>query len=88
MTAPLQPPMLRYIIHIGACYGKLDVVTDHRIDMAQKLPEWIEVREYRPDVEKTYWDTSLRPVWIRTKRINLIKFVEYVKPPKGEGFKP
>ena len=50
--------------------------------------EWIEVREYRPDVEKTYWDTSLRPVWIRTKRINLIKFVEYVKPPKGEGFKP
>ena len=56
--------------------------------MAQKLPEWIEVREYRPDVEKTYWDTSLRPVWIRTKRINLIKFVEYIKPPKGEGFKP
>ena len=88
MTAPLQPPMLRYIIHIGACYGKLDVVTDHRIDMAQKMPEWIEVREYRPDVEKTYWDTSLRPVWIRTKRINLIKFVEYVKPPKGEAFKP
>ena len=61
---------------------------DHRIDMAQKLPEWIEVHEYHPNVEKSYWDTSLRPVWIRTKRINLIKFVEYVKPPKSEGFKP
>ena len=30
----------------------------------------------------------LQPVWIRTKRINLIKFVEYVKPPLGEAFKP
>ena len=86
MTTPLQPPMLHYAIYTN--YGRLDAVLDHRIDMAQKLPEWIEVREYRPDVEKTYWDTSLRPVWIRTKRINLIKFVEYVKPPKSEGFKP
>ena len=88
MTAPLQPPMLRYIIHIGACYGKLDVVTDHRIDMTQKMPEWIEAYEYHPNVEKYYWDTCLRKVWIRTKRINLIKFVEYVKAPLGEGFKP
>ena len=31
------------------------------------------------------------PEWIEagsTKRINRIKFVGYVKPPKGEGFKP
>ena len=54
MSTPLQPPMLRYIIHIGACYGKLDVVTDHRIDPGQKMPDWIEVREYHPDVEKSY----------------------------------
>ena len=86
MAAPLQPPMLRYTIYMG--YTKFDVVMDHRIDIAQKMPEWIEVREYHPNVEKTYWDTCLRPVWIRTKRINLIKFVEYVKPPKSEGFKP
>ena len=86
MAAPLQPPMLHYAIYTN--YGRLDAVLDHRIDMAQKLPEWIEVREYHPNVEKSYWDTSLRPVWIRTKRINLIKFVEYVKPPKSEGFKP
>ena len=86
MTTPLQPPMLRYTIYIG--YSKFDVVMDHRIDLAQKMSEWIEIREYHPSVEKTYWDTSLRPVWIRTKRINLIKFVEYVKPPKSEGFKP
>lgn len=65
MTAPLQPPMLRYIIHIGACYGRLDVVTDHRIDAGQKMPDWI-----------------------RTKKINFIEFVGYIKPPKGEGFKP
>ena len=88
MTAPLQPPMLRYIIHIGACYGKLDVVTDRRIDLTQKMPEWIEVHEYHPNVEKYYWDTYLRPVWIRTKRIDYIEFVEYVKAPLGEGFKP
>ena len=45
MAAPLQPPMLRYIIHSGACYGKLDVVTDRRIDPAQRIPDWIEVCE-------------------------------------------
>lgn len=87
MTAPLQPPMLRYLIYTGF-YGKLDVVLDHRIDMTQKMPEWMEVREYHPDVEKSYWDTRLTPIWIRTKRINLIEFVGYVKPPKSEGFKP
>ena len=43
MTAPLQPPMLRYLIYTGF-YGKLDVVLDHRIDMARKLPKWIEAR--------------------------------------------
>lgn len=88
MAAPLQPPMLRYIVHIGACYGKLDVVTDHRIDPGQKMPDWIEAREYHPNVEKSYWDTYLRPVWIRTKKINFIEFVGYVKPPRNEGFKP
>ena len=88
MTAPLQPPMLRYIIHIGACYGKRDVVTDHRIDQAQKMPDWSEVREYQQDVEKTYWDTHLAPIWVRTKKINVIEFLGYVKRPKGEAFKP
>ena len=88
MTAPLQPPMLRYFIYSGFGCDRRDVVLDRRIDMSQKLPDWIEAREYHPDVEKTYWDTPLRPIWIRTKRINLIEFVEYVKPPKGEGFKP
>ena len=88
MSTPLQPPMLRYIIHIGACYGKLDVVTDHRIDLGQKMPDWIEVREYNPDVEKSYWDAHLTPLWIRSKKINFIEFVGYVKPPKSEGFKP
>ena len=52
------------------------------------MPKWIEAREYHPDVEKYYWSTCLRPVWIRTKRINLIKFVEYVKLPRNEEFKP
>lgn len=88
MSAPLQPPMLHYVIHIGACYGKIDVVTDRRIALDQKIPDWIEVHEYHPNVEKYYWDTYLRPVWIRTKKINFIEFVGYVKPPKGEGFKP
>ena len=88
MSAPLQPPMLRYIIHIGACYGKLDVVTDHRIDLTQKMPDWIEVHEYHPDVEKSYWDAHLTPIWIKTKKINFIEFVGYIKPPKSEGFKP
>ena len=88
MTAPLQPPMLRYIIHIGACYGKLDVVTDHRIDLGQKMPDWIEASEYNPDVEKSYWDAHLTPLWIRTKKINFIEFIGYVKPPKSEAFKP
>ena len=87
MSAPLQPPMLRYIIHIGACYGKVDVVTDHRIDPGQRMPDWIEVREYHPNVEKYYWDTHLTPIWIRTKRIDFIRFVEYVKAPLDEGFK-
>ena len=88
MSAPLQPPMLHYVIYIGF-YGNLHVVLDHRIDMAQKMPEWIEAREYHPNVEKYYWDTCLRPVWIRTKRINLIKFVGYVKAPLGDKeFKP
>ena len=59
-----------------------------RIDMTQKMPKWIEAREYHPNVEKYYWNTCLRPVWIRTKRINLIKFVEYVKLPRNEEFKP
>lgn len=86
MSAPLQPPMLHYAIYTN--YGRFDAVTDHRIDMSQKMGEWIEVREYDLSVEKTYWDTYLRPVWIRVKRINMIKFIEYVKPPKGEGFKP
>ena len=74
MSAPLQPSMLRYFIYTGF-YGKLDVVVDHRIDPAQKMPDWIEVREYHPNVEKYYWDTHLTPIWIRTKRINLIEFV-------------
>ena len=52
------------------------------------MPDWIEVCEYHPDVEKSYWDAHLTPVWIRTKKINFIEFVGYVKPPKGEGFKP
>lgn len=86
MTAPLQPPMLRYTIYIG--YSKFDVVMDHRIDLAQKMPEWIEVREYHPNVEKYYWNTHLTPMWIRSKRIDFIRFVEYIKPPKGEEFKP
>lgn len=86
MSAPLQPPMLHYVIYTN--HVRLDVVLDHRIDMTQKMPKWIEAREYHPNVEKYYWDTSLRPVWIRTKRINLIKFVEYVKPPRNEEFKP
>ena len=86
MSAPLQPPMLRYTIYIG--YSKFDVVTDHRIDPGQRMPDWIEVREYHPNVEKYYWNTHLTPMWIRTKRIDFIRFVEYVKPPKGEGFKP
>ena len=78
--------MLHYAIYTN--YGRLDAVLDHRIDLAQKMPEWIEVREYHPNVEKYYWDTYLTPMWIRTKRIDYIKFVEYVKPPKSEGFKP
>ena len=86
MSAPLQPPMLHYAIYTN--YGRLDAVLDRRIDMAQKMPEWIEVREYHPNVEKYYWDTYLTPMWIRTKRIDYIKFVEYVKAPLGEGFKP
>ena len=86
MPAPLQPPMLHYVIYMG--YSKFDVVMDHRIDMTQKMPEWIEVREYHPNVEKYYWSTCLRSLWIRTKRIDYIEFVEYVKPPKGETFKP
>lgn len=82
MSAPLQPPMLHYAIYTN--HVRLDVVLDHRIDMTQKMPKWIEVREYHPNVEKYYWSTCLRPVWIRTKRINLIKFVEYVKLPRNE----
>ena len=80
--------MLRYFIYSGFGCVRLDVVLDHRIDMSQKMPKWIEVREYHPNVEKSYWDTCLRPMWIRTKYIKVIKFVEYVKPPKNEGFKP
>lgn len=80
--------MLRYIIHIGACYGKPDAVTDHRIDPGRKMPDWIEVREYNPDVEKSYRDARLTPLRIRTKKINFIEFVGYVKAPPGEGFKP
>ena len=44
MAAPLQPPMLHYAVYTN--YGRLDVVTDHRIDMTQKGPKWMEVREY------------------------------------------
>ena len=67
---------------------KLDVVTDRRIDPAQKMPDWIEVREYHPNVEKSYWDAHLTPIWVKTKKINFIEFVGYIKPPKSEGFKP
>ena len=88
MSAPLQPPMLHYLIYSGLGCGRLDLVLDHRIDMTQKMPKWLEVREYHPNVEKYYWSTRLRPVWIRTKKINLIKFVEYIEPPKSEAFKP
>ena len=49
MSTPLQPPMLHYAIYTN--YGRLDAVLDHRIDMVQKMPEWIEVREYHPNVE-------------------------------------
>ena len=28
------------------------------------------------------------PLWIRTKKINFIEFVGYVKPPRNEEFKP
>lgn len=87
MSAPLEPPMLHYAVYING-YGRLDVVVDRRIDTTRKMPEWIEVKEYHPDVEKDYWNAYLRPIWIRIKRINVIKFIEYVKPPKGEGFKP
>ena len=82
MSAPLQPPMLHYVIYTN--HVRLDVVLDRRIDMTQKMPKWIEAREYHPNVEKYYWSTRLRPVWIRTKKINLIKFVEYVEPPRNE----
>ena len=88
MSAPLQPPMLHYRIYSGFGCDRLDVVLDHRIDMTQKLPEWIEAHEYHPDVEKSYWDAHLTPLWIRTKKINFIEFVGYIKPPKSEGFKP
>ena len=87
MSAPLEPPMLHYAVYINS-YGRLDVVVDRRIDTTRKMPEWIEVREYHPDVEKNYWNACLRPIWIRIKRINVIRFIEYVKPPKGEAFKP
>ena len=88
MSAPLQPPMLHYLIYSGLGCGRLDVVLDHRIDVSEKMPKWIEAREYHPNVEKYYWSTRLRPMWIRTKKINLIKFVEYIEPPRNEGFKP
>lgn len=44
MSAPLQPPMLHYAIYSGYGCDRLDVVLDHRIDMARKLPKWIEAR--------------------------------------------
>ncbi len=83
MAAPTPPPMLHYAIYT-AC-GRYDVVTDRRITFELKLPEWMEFKEYHFNVEKYYWETYLRPVWIRTKNIDVVKFIEYVKAPLKEA---
>jgi len=85
MTAPTPPPMLHYAIYTEHGCGRFDVVTDRRIAFEEKLPEWLEFKEYHFNVEKYYWETYLRPVWIRTKNIDAVKFIEYVKAPLKEA---
>ena len=83
MTAPTPPPMLHYAIYTEHGCGRFDVVTDHRIDF-ENLPKWVEFKEYHINVEKYYWDTALRTIWVHTKNIDVIKFIGYIKAPLGE----
>ena len=83
MTAPAPPPMLHYAIYMDS--ARFDVVTSQVIIFDEMLPKWIKIKEYHPNVEKYYWNTQLREVWINTKRIDAVKFIGYVKAPLGEA---
>ena len=82
MTTPAPPPMLHYAIFTAGC--RFDVVTSRGIFFDEDLPKWIKLKEYHPNVTKYYWDTQLREVWINTKRIEGVEFIEYVKAPLGK----
>ena len=82
MTAPVPPPMLHYIVHFDdGAY--VDIVTCARLRF-EELPAWLEVYKYHPNVHQYYWNTELAKVWIRTKSIQYVSFVEYIKPPLGK----
>lgn len=82
MSRPAPPPMLHYAIYTSSC--RYDVVTSCVIIFDEDLPKWIKIKEYHHNVEKYYWDTQLREIWINTKRIEAVKFIEYVKAPLGK----
>ena len=65
-------------------YTRYDVVTSQVIVFDENLPKWIKIKEYHPNVEKYYWDTQLREVWINTKRIDAVKIIGYIKAPLGK----
>lgn len=78
---PFPPAMFKYTVFFDAG-GALSIVTDHALDVDDPfMPKWIEAREYHPNVQKYYWDTELKKVYIRTKKIAYISFDGYVKPP-------
>lgn len=83
MAAPTPPPMLHYAIYMDS--ARFDVVTSQVIVFDENLPKWVKIKEYHPNVEKYYWGTQLREIWINTKRIDAVKFIEYVKAPLKEA---
>jgi len=78
---PLPPAMFKYTVFFDTA-GAVTIVTDRPIGLdLDNSPKWIKAKEYHPNVQKYYWDTMLKTVYIRSKKIAYISFDGYIKAP-------
>lgn len=81
---PLPPAMFKYTVFFDTA-GVLTIVTDRAIGVdLEDCPKWIKAKEYHVNVHKYYWDTKLKTVYIRSKKIAYISFDGYVEAPLKE----
>ena len=78
---PLPPAMFKYTVFFDTA-GVVTIVTDHSLGLdLDDSPKWIKAKEYHVNVHKYYWDTKLKTVYIRSKKIAYISFDGYVEAP-------